>query len=384
MMLCLLPLSAWGQRMPLWHGEGGARLDFDADRLWNYNGYEHSRWGGGLWLDCAPRRTNGDRLGFELWAGYGLRNRELKGGLGFEVKFGRSRCGLTQYIYVGRDYVAAASRQMGSQSLLDLGGLSTLLNRRLSDRAMVVWGYRWQAGRTSMAVDATGFAGGRLFDATRLLYRTAGDTIAEEDGAELNWSMRTPAGLSVRATLAATWPERALTARLLVQYRHTFSLRPFEMGLYLQGGITPPRTPYVYMYDLGGTAGVPFLFDRTMLSAGVNEYTANAFGLSDVRLGLQRPLFSIWNKVLVVGSKPRPFVEARAMWGHLWGQDGEGCLEHEGFRLQAPHRGVVEAVAGADALLLWGVTEWGAAVAWRVWPEAQARPAVFFTARLSL
>ena len=383
-MLCLLPLSAWGQRVTLWHGEGGAKLDFDADRLWNYNGYEHSRWGGGLWLDCAPRHTDGDRLGFELWAGYGLRDHVVKGGLGFEVKFGQSQCGLTQYIYVGRDYVAAASRQMGAQSLLDWGGLSSMLNRRMSDRVMMVWGYRWQTGHTSMAVDATAFAGGRLFDATRLLYRTAGDTIVEEDGAEINWSLRTPAGLAVRTTLAATWPERALTARLLVQYNHIFRFKLLELGLYLQGGITPPKTPYIYMYDLGGTAGVPFLFDRTMLSVGVNEYTANAFGLTDVRLTLRQPLYSLWNGTTRLGSKPRPFVATRAMWGHLWGQDAEGRLAHEGFALQAPHRGVVEAMVGADALLLWGVTKWGVAVAWRLWPEAQARPAVLFTADLSL
>ncbi len=87
----LLPSTvAWGQYIPLYTSQNGASLQFNLDRLWSYNLYEHSRWGGGLKWTLAPRRVDGPLISFDGYVGYGVLDRQWKGGLGFETQFVRN------------------------------------------------------------------------------------------------------------------------------------------------------------------------------------------------------------------------------------------------------------------------------------------------------
>ena len=70
--LCLSAAAA-GQYVPLHRGARGSWY-LNLDRLWNYNLYEQSRWGAGL-------RYGSVRWDVEGYAGYGVLDRQLKGGV---------------------------------------------------------------------------------------------------------------------------------------------------------------------------------------------------------------------------------------------------------------------------------------------------------------
>lgn len=364
----LLPAMAMGQYITLWHNDKGSSLQFNLDRLWSYNLYEHSRWGGGLQWTSAPRKVDGTRIILDGYLAYGTQDRQWKGGIGNEIMFGRSPHGLTQYITVWRDYQAVGSRQLSSGRYDDPASLSAFMNRRMSDQAGMVWGYRWRVRGTEHSIEGRMTLGGRLFNNERLLYRILGDTLVEEDAFLLRWLMKLPQGITTQIEAGGTLPQYSLVARLLAQYDHSFDIGAFELHTFMQAGITPPSTPYIYMFDLGGTFGAPLYFRNSLLTARPNEFTANTFAFLSLRFGPSNPLCRLWSPLLQMGTYPVPFVALHAAWGHLWGQRDDGRLAWEGFDLQAPHLGIGEAIAGVDGLFRWGLVDWGVAVAYRLTP----------------
>lgn len=363
--LLLFPTVAWGQYIPLCTNQNGASLQFNLDRLWSYNLYEHSRWGGGLKWTLAPRRVDGTVVSFDGYAGYGVQDRQWKGGIGCEMRFGRSRYG---FISVGRDYVSAGSRYLTSGTLTDPASLAAFMSRRMYDRAGMVWGYRWRVHGVEHSLDATIFAGSRLFDNERLLYRVQGDTLPEADGAVLRWMLRLPQGFTSQVEVGGMGPDVSLVARLLAQYERTLSLSPVELSIFAQGGLTPPTTSYLYMFDLGGTFGAPLYFRNSLLTARPNEFSTNTFAFLSLHFGPEQPLWHWWSSFAHIGTSPKPFLALHAAWGWLWGQNTDGQLTREGLNMQAPHHGIMEAIAGIDGLVRWGTVDWGLAAGYRLTP----------------
>lgn len=380
-LLLILPMLLLGQSLccqgiPLYRNGSGGGLFLDPDYIWRYNLYEHSRWGLGLVYSADSAQS---------WhavanAGYGLHDKQLKWGLGA----GRLICPRHNgrlYLMATREYAAAGNRHMQWASIYVLDGLASFMSLRMSDQISAIAGYRWTGRDYSFyVVDMRLFRGGRLFDNNGLLYRKDGDTIAPENGVELRFGY-TNGGFNADAIVGRTWPAQKTIAQLLVEYDHTFLLSPFALRLYTQAGVTPPNTPYIYMFDLGGTFGAPLYFRNTMLTIMPCEYTANAFTLGSLRLAFEKPLFQAWNSVLVVGTYPRPFVGVTAAWGMMWGQTDNGTLTYEGLDLQAPNRAVAEAVVGIDGLLRWGYVDYGAALAVSLLPD-RSRTAILLTAGL--
>lgn len=281
-----------------------------------------------------------------------------------------------------REYAAAGNRHMQWGNITDFGGLSSFMSLRMSDQLSAICGYGWRSGYSSMAIDLRLFRGGRLFDNDGLLYRINGDTIAPENGLELRIAYRL-GGLAAEALLGRTWPAHKPIAQLLAEYDLTLHNSLFETRCYLQAGITPPNTPYIYMFDFGGTYGSFLYFRNSLLTVRPCEYTANAFVLASLRLRMDRPLYSVWNAMFAVGSNPRPFVGLSAAWGHIWGQDADGCITYEGLDLRSPNSGVAEVVLGVDGLLRWGVVDNGVAFAIRLHPqELQPVFSILLTAEL--
>ncbi len=367
-LLTLLPMAATAQYIPLWRSAAGGHLDVNLDRVWNYNLNEQSRWGAGLRWVLAPRKVDNSRISFEVYAGYGILDRQWKWGVGNEIAFGRSRYGLTQYILIARDYQAAGSRSLGAGSYSDPASLAAFMSRRMSDMATIVWGYRWRVRGTEHQIDGRVAVGGRLFDNQGLLYRCAGDTIIEENHFVVRWKLQLPQGLTTQVEVGGVMPQGKIISRGMAEYQRTERFKSVDLQTHVQAGITPPGTPYTHMFDLGGTWGAPFSFRNTLLTARPNEFTANTFLLLTLRLSLRRPFYHGWNRTLQIGTAPRPFVGLNAAWGHLWGQNPDGQLQHEGLDLQAPLWGIAEPIVGIEGLLRWGIADWGVAVAYRCTP----------------
>lgn len=382
-LLLLAALTATAQDMlvPLTGTKGGTGLNLNLDRIWNYNLYERSRWGVGLDYIIAHDSVD-NATDISGYVGYGIRDRQLKGGVGV-LHFDDGR---VFYAHVYRDYDAAASRSSVSTTQLNLNDLSGFMASRMSDNVGLRAGYYTNWGRVGVLFGTHLFFGGRLFDGDGLLYRCLGDTIAPENGAEAK--VTTTYGKHLEAVLACghTWPQGKPIVRLLAFYEHADTLSFTELYTYLQGGITPPNTPYIRMFDLGGTYGAPLFFPNALLTAKPNEFTANTFLLASLRLRLHRPLYQLHSDLLVMGSRPRPFVGINAAWGWLWGQNPDGQMCYEGLDLQSPHRGVMEAVVGIDGLFEWGAVDYGVAFSCRPYPlENNAlRWSVLVTAELSI
>lgn len=382
-LLFILPLLFLGQSLccqgiPLYRNGGGGGLFLDPDYIWRYNLYEHSRWGLGLAYSADSEQS---------WhvvanAGYGLHDKQLKWGLGASIQVDARHDGML-YLMATREYAAAGNRHMQWASLNDIGGLSSFMSLRMSDQLSAIAGYRWYGRDHSFyAVDLRIFRGGRLFDNDGLLYRKDGDVIEPENGLELRFDY-THGGFAADAVVGRTWPAQKTIAQLLVEYNTAFDLSPFTFHIYAQAGVTPPNTPYIYMFDLGGTLGAPLWFRNSLLTVGPCEYTANAFTLGSLRLALAEPLFQAWNSVLVIGTYPRPFVGLTGAWGMMWGQADDGTMTYEGLDLQAPSRAVAEATVGINGLLRWGYVDYGAALAVSLLPD-RTRTAILLTAELKL
>lgn len=360
--LTLMCGAAQGQWLRLTGDPARRALYFDLDRVWTYNLYEHSRWGAGLRLVCGATETG--RRQYDLWVGYGTRARMLTGSVAAEWQSGPRAA----YASAGRTLTAAAGRAAEAGSISDLASLSALMTMRMNERIHVLGGYRRKMAGMTLSGEAMVYAGRRLYNAHGLLYATDGDALPREDGLELRLRAVDGRGATVQLQVGDVWPARKAFARLLAQWERTWRGNVLTTKLYAQGGAVTAGTPYAYRFDLGGTWGLPLWFSRSLLTARPTELTADAFVLATARVETARPLFTVYNKLTALGSRPVPFVGVNAAWGTLWG-DG---MSDECGQLTAPDRGIVEPVAGVDGIVRWGVVDWGLAVAWRLVPAGAA------------
>lgn len=359
----LLAGGAAAQYVPLMR-EGRRALLFDLDAVWRYNLYEHSRWGAGL------RYTLSDSVVLTVSAGYGLADRQWKGSVGGSVKLSANHRAGTLYGVLAREYSAAGSLRMSGWRVADIGGLASVMDRRMCDQLSALAGYRWHTKGWHYSFDARLFASQRLFDNNGMLFLKANDTLVQEHGIETRLHTETSWGLTAELLGGAVWPGPRPVAQLLVQWELSQPVGPFVCQWLLQGGAVPRGVPYPYMFDLGGTWGAPLHFRHTLLTARPNEFTASLFTFASLQVAFREPLLQWWYPLLQVGSYPRPFVGVNAVWGHLWDQTQKGRLQWEGMELQTPLYGLAEPVAGVEGLVRWGVADWGMAVAYRLAPAA--------------
>ena len=381
-MLIVAPavVAAQSSLLPLATDSNGTGLYANLDYVWNYNLYELSRWGLGLNYKIVHSRTAETMLAG--YAGYGVKDRQWKGGLGVTHRWN----GNVLYFNAKRDYSAAASRRMNAVSLLDINDLSVFMASRMSDNRSLVAGYLRGWGYNSVSIDAHLFFGGRLFGGSGLRYLCDGDSISPENGLEATLSYRYHNSLKTLLIVGKIWPTDKAILKLLTEYQKTLGFKHTYLSCFLQGGITPPNTPYIRMFDLGGTYGAPLCFRNALLTVRPNEYTANVFAFISLRFGLNKPLFRFYNKVFAIGSNPKPFVGMNGAWGWLWGQDEYGVLNYETLWLEALYNGYLEALVGVDGLLRWGGVDYGLSFAAGrpLSSDGQLRTSVLVNAVISL
>ena len=386
-LLFILPLMflgqlICGQEITLHREADGGGLAVDPDYIWRYNLYEHSRWGLGLaynsdWNSSWRVVAN---------AGYGLRDQQLKWGVGASFLLDSIHDGRL-YFMATREYATAGNRSFRYPTITDIGGLASFMSLRMSDQHSVLVGYKWRTKIVDYRTDVRLFRGGRLFDGYGPLYRKDGDSIAPENGLELSFNFISKY-FRGNLVMGHTWPAQKPIVQLVGEYDRTFRIGLFDFRCYSQVGATPPNTPYIYMFDLGGSYGSPLFFRETLLTARPVEYTANCFVFGSLRFSLRKPLYNVYSHLFAVGSNPRPFAGLNAVWGDMWRgcvmTMADGSLVYEGLFLQPPDRGVMELFVGIDGLVRWGVADYGVAFALRPWPLEDGKPrcVLLFTAEL--
>lgn len=356
---------ARGQYLRLAGNPAGTALYFDPGRLWDYNLYEHSRWGGGLRLEIHPQRFIFSQIDAEAYLGYGTFDQQWKYGLALAEHVRGSRCNSVFYQRFEHDYFATGSRRIADP--WSAGGqlLGGFMSRRMTEDHSLTLGLRCHTARWRWAAELTWGRQAWLFDENQLLHKDI-DTLSYNTFGRLRLVMRHLCGVSAQLEYFSDWH----TLRLLADYRHGFTLKPLRLDLYTQGGFTPAQNAYIHMFDLGGTWGAPVYLRNSLLTARPNEFTANTFALISLRLQPDKPLYSVYSQLFHVGSNPLPFVGLTAVWGTMWNQDTDGQRPWLTTHLQAPHRGLLEATLGVDGIIRCGAVDWGAAVAYRIDPHS--------------
>ena len=350
--MALALLAACGTAMAQYVPLVGQKLYFDLDRVWSYNLYERSRWGGGL------KYTPTKAVDITAYAAYGVRDEQWKGGAGVAWRLPWSRHEGTVSLSVGRDYFAAASRKMQHSNISDLSGLSSFMSQLMDDRRGFDVGYVFKVYRTTYIIEGKVFEGYELYDEWyRPIYIVDGGEPRRSDGYELSLLMHHPSGFSAQLMNAYrhTW-------RLLLQYDHRFTLGPFDLYTFAQAGICNNDAPFYYRFDLGGTYGSPLWFRNSMLTLQPYEYVAHRFMFGSTRLKLHEPLFKLWSKMFAVGSNPRPLVGVNGVWGYRYHDDVESGSPEPSDKSMA----AIEVVAGIDGLIRWGAVDYGVSFAWKV------------------
>lgn len=369
LLMACVPAHLLGQGLQLWADSAGRSLGLDLGRLWGYNLYEHSRFGLGAMATLPCGSADEGLLTLSAYGGYGLHDRHWKGGAMADLKLWPSAHLDCLWASFSHDYEAAGSRRIASIGLTSPTGIGQWMARRMSEATVLAAGGCRRWGDWQLALEGRIMSEGRLFDGQRLCYRHEGDWIEQQRGIEVVTTAQWGRQWASQLTLGGRWPSGKPVVRLLTQYSDHFSLAPLSLHLFAQAGLTPPRTPYTRLFDLGGVAGSFLYFDHALLTVSPSELTANAFCLVSLAVSSLSPLCEGWNPLLQAGYRWVPFVRLNGVWGWLWGASSHGRLTYEGVPLRAPVAGLAEAAAGIDGLLSYGVADWGLAVAYRLTPQ---------------
>lgn len=363
-LLILLYLSAamgaCGQYLRLVGDSSRTALYIDAGRIWNYNLYEHSRWGGGLMLTTHPSNSIFNKIDAAGYLGYGTRDKRWKYGAALDEHLRNSPFQSALYQRFEHDYFAAGSRHIANPWS---GGqlLGGFMSRRMTEDLLVTFGYRWHTRPWRWAVEFTWGERRCLFNETDLLYASQ-DLLNYERFGRLRLSIRHSSGFAAQYEYFSDWK----TMRLLADYRRTIPFSFLKLDLYAQGGVTPKYNKYIDMFDLGGFYNAPLYLERGFSTIRPNEFTSNTFASFYLRLQTAAPLFRTYNPLFGTGTNPTPFFSINALWGMLWGQDENGQRPWLTSSLQSPNRGILEVSIGMDGIIHYGVVDWGVAVAYRI------------------
>ncbi|MBR1765809.1 MAG: hypothetical protein IJ745_02050 [Bacteroidales bacterium] len=354
-------------------------LYVDQDRIYNYNQYEKSRWGLGIYyghtaedLDRSGEPPAGffDRLFAGGYVGYGYADKRWKWGLDVAYWTNPSpRRKGNVYASLFHDLTPEAGRTLGRFSLAEFNSSSSFMARLFSDTWRLTAGYSSRIGKNTTANLALRLSDERkLYGSSGLLYPRSDDdwdALQHSCFAEGVLSFAHNNGLSGEMVVGRSngewWVDTGFYVRVLLQYQRNFKFKkpfkPFYLNTFAQAGATTDGTPFSRQFNLGGTWGSPLMLGQSMQTARLDEFAANLFALASLRFGFRTPLFDLYNNDFVIGTAPRPFVMAGAMWGLSYGD-----------HMPAPDRGFAEVGAGIDGVVRWGVTDLGVAVAYRLAP----------------
>lgn len=381
-MACLMALStsAMAQYIRINGKDAKNGLYFNYDRLWSYNQYEASRWGGGLRYDINfAKESRLQCLSLDGYVGYGYTDKGWKWGVMADLQLRHSR---RPHVYAGyfHDLLHDASLRMTSPSVNNLSFLDGLMAGRFSAVDRFYVGGGWTVGnRLTLGAELRYSSEQRLYDNQYIYYHP--DDIAflpkhkllecrlmAEHSKGLRAELLVGSGHSLCQGIQTDFGPYA---RLLLQYRRSHRIALFTLGTYAQGGITTRDVPYSRMFDLGGHWGSPLLLSQSLVSVRSGEFAANLFAAASVKFGFTEPLFKYHIDLLNVGLRPRPFVQAGAMWGHLWGENENGIVyDYDELSMLSPSKGIAEVGAGIDGLVRWGVVDWGVALFYRMTPTS--------------
>lgn len=368
-LLALLPalfVEAQGIRLTKYDAPNAFYLN--ADCLYDFNMYERSILSlNTIWVSpnvnaAQPKKVFG-QWSVPVHINYSFGTHELNYGIATQLRLpGQYDVRLILGLHKGMEQ--AASRQLSSPTILNPSDLTSLTASRYSGvkggRFFTIFsprrdmdislGYRltWEDYRFNNA--------GVLYPAIHPEQQAPIHRFSEFI-ARLNWSGGITFDLR-GGTMHDTASHPYL--RAIAQYER----RPKDggLGIFAQLGAATQGTPYSRMFDISGTAFAPYFFNNAFLTVRPNTFASHLYAHICLNYTTPMPLWELsW-------SKPKPFLQINALWGHLFGQDEQGRLEWDGLSLQSPYKGLLEPATGFSNILRWGLLDMGFAVAYQICP----------------
>lgn len=325
-------LPSMGQSIRLTPYGAGTAFYVDAYRFFNYNLYEHARFElGGTWVVPNENALNAKgglgQLRLSGYGAYGIYDKAFKWGAGAEFRVagaGDVRLGAT----VKDDLERAASRQLEDYRMtttsMNSGYLASRFCRVQGVECKVAWrpAARWRSAvRVRYSRELC------LYDPPQEWKHFV------EGNARVDYNDM----LTVVVTPGTT--EGSAYVRALGQFAYGKLDEGFHF--WAQGGFATGDVPETRLFDVSGTGGTPYYFEHTLLTVRPDRFVTDCFAQVCVKYTSR---MALWETTF---SRPRPFVQAGAVWGH-------------GVPLLA------EPATGFDGLLRWGLVDMGVAVAYQI------------------
>lgn len=366
MLLPLLPIGAQSIRLTRYDAPNALYLV--ADRLYNFNMYERSRFNLSFqWVSpsetAAQRRHVFGQWTLSPYIGYSTGDHALKYAVATQLRLpGPNDIKLRFRIY--NDLEQAGSRHLNSFTMMTPSTNTGIVGSRFSTVTGGHFDMAFSPRRKyNILLSIRQTWESYCFDRLGVFYpsaeseRQTAPRSFTEAHARIDW----PVGITVSLTAGHVCSNHINNyANIIAQYNS--SIAKTGVHLFAQLGFATRFTPYSRMFDLSGTAFSTYFFKNSFLTIRPNTFTANAY--VHLCLNYTTPL-PLWN---LPWSAPHPFLQFNAMWGHLLGQDNQGHIAWEGLPLQSPYMGLFEPATGFDRLVRWGLMDIGFGVAYQLCP----------------
>ena len=395
MMGLWMPRMAAQTYIGLTNPESKHALYLDIDRLYNFNRYEKSRIGAGLYYTVPFGEKGASPTFMTNWyVGYGFHDAGWKYGGDLAIKL-HNRTKTKFLVGWQQDMEQAASRRIDSYRLLDVATNYSYLAWQFSAFNRLTVSCELTLPQSIMTIQGKASREHYLFDNHGPLYTVEGDArmpfnkfyelrlLWDIRGA---WKFDLTLGMMQREWRNLVTPALAVDqnmpyARLLAQYQDTKPVGNYwNLNMFAQVGLTTKEVPYSRMFDIGGCGGSYYYFRNSLLTVLPGEFVSNNFAYINFRLIGKKPL---WNTII---SRPVPFVQIAGLWGCSWankGGDADYSLLYNEYmgavsnadaekviRLNQPIKGVFEPAIGISNLLRYQYINISFAVAYRVVPHS--------------
>ncbi len=373
-------------------------INIDLNKLYNYNLYEHSRWGLGLETNDKLSR----RISVGGYFGYGVEDNGWKYGGNLNFYFDRYKNRNLGFAY-SQDLEAAANTSFNKYQLVSFNNninytFSRFQSVRKAEAFYTTPLIRYTTAKLSLSYSRESY----LYTNDGLLYPHR-DNVAPgftadfaEASLSLEWKykqqrIRTP-DFEFQINRSSSLPTikllytRGLSLfnadkefnRLQVEYTQHITTRNFnQFSIYASAGHVSKHAPYSRMFNVIGTGNFIYYFNNSFLTLHPYSFTATDYANLCLRYDWNKAL---WNTKM---SKPQLSFQLNSIIG-----TAHGITTVDGIGIQAPEKGIMEGAIIINDLINIGMTKWGIGAAYRLSSYNSPSPAdnmsVFFNIRIGM
>ena len=366
----------------------------DINKIFKYNGYEHSRWGLGLeWNVTKWMRPSG-------YFGYGVKDKEWKYGGALDFFFDHYKNYNLSFFY-RRDLEMAASTKFYNYSLLDINGNYEYAMEHFSKvqqagvrLSMPLWRHVYGAASLTYSRETPMYDSNGIFYARNLIepmpYSDFADiglnlTYAKIDKIRLpkyEFSLGTTSSypiINIRYTRGINlFDAKQSYNRLLVEYLQNIQCQHYGyLSLFSQLGYVDGDVPYSRLFATVGTGNMWYYFRNSFMTLHPHQFVSDKFANLCVSFSFAQPFWKFKY------SKPKPFLQLNSIIG-----TSSQKLTCDNMPVLAPEKGILEPCVAINDLLIYSTLTCGVGYAYRISSYnsiyEKDNMSVFMTIRLNL